>query len=470
MKTPSLIRAVGWSGTEWAWFALILTASAVFWPPFPDGGVPRLLGVFALAVFGAFQIVRWRNFDRLDLLIVAVALYAVSSNFWAVDPHGAFGASLTWVALAVIAVAARRMKGEGPILAAVTLSALTALLAHAVQPEYHAGFGNENFATWWFIAAFPALLAAFMRWPAFVAPIFLFSIIYIVFWNEAHIEVAPIAAWLVVLAYIYRPSAKWIAPIGGIFIAALLIGLVPESVTLRLELWQAALGIWWANPIFGAGLGGFDTLFGVYAPAGEAVTNSEVIAAGAAHSDALQALSELGLVGTAIIVAALWAALRPQERHVWPVYTIIGLLALACIDFPLQMPASALMGVIAFARLSPVRARSQNPLWASLLALPLVFMLIITGGAMLASQIYFSRTAAAYMVNPIAAHINNGWAVHYWPYDKHARRELFLTALISGASDEAVERGIAAARSAYHNNRRIEALIKQYDERKEDAR
>jgi len=451
-------QMTGWRGTEWLWFILILAASTVFWPPFPGGDVPRFAVIYLLAAFSLLELVRYKNFDRLDALIAATVVYAFVSKLWAVDPFGAFGAGIHWLAFGIIAIVARRID-ERPILIAVTLAAVWALIADGFMPEYFAGFGNENFATYFFIAALPLVLA--VGWGFFSAALIIWIISYLLFTNGSHIEIAAFAAWAALLAVKLTGQARWLVVVAGLCVGAfLLVGLVPDSIYYRLELWATAFKIWWAYPIFGAGLGGFDTLFGVYSSGVSGLTNLDpgATVAGAAHSDVWQLLSDLGAVGAGLALVTLWTALGRSD---WPFWTMIGITALAFIDFPLQKPTVALIGALALGQSSPVE-REVRGLALTPLILPVSASFIVFGAFMLQSQVFFAKVAAIYTTNVIAAHMYNEWAVWAWPYDKHVRRELLFTALQSGASKEAVERGISAARSAYRENRKIEYLISKY--------
>ncbi len=458
------------NGTGWAWFALILAASTVFWRSFPDGGVPKLFFVYVLAALASVQLARCRKFDKLDWLIAATVLYVGVSPLWAVDPQGSMAAALHWLAFGLIILAARRLPNEWPILAACLGSAAIILVAHSFVPTYFGGFGGENFETWWFVAAFPIFCAAFMEWPALASPVILISAIYILFFNDAHVEIAPISAWLLIIALRAGKWGKWIAAVGVLIGAGLLIGLSPASVSYRLDLWAAAVEIWLSAPILGVGPGGFDTLYEAFASKAT-VTDSAVMVAGAAHSDALQLYSDLGLVGAALVALTLWTALYERDGPMWPVFVVAGLFALAFIDFPLQHPAVALLGAIALGRCKPIPAgapQSNIALVGTLaLAVPLAAILLLAAGTIVQAQKYFALIPVALKQNqPIAAHIFNERSLAIWPYSKRARRELLRTALASGADDAAVKRGISAAESAYRDNRQINQLIALYRKEK----
>ena len=167
-----------------------------------------------------------------------------------------------------------------------------------------------------------------------------------------------------------------------------------------------------------------------------------------------------------MIAMALWAALKRRAGANWPIWALVGIAALSFVDFPLQNPAVALLAVLALARLTVKDAGELRRLRATFLAAPICIALVTAGGFALAGQVYFAKVAAAYQTNVIAAHLNNEWAVYYWPFDKHARRELLFTALNSGVDEAAVRRAMAAARSAYQDNPRIERLIALYEKEK----
>jgi hypothetical protein len=466
MNIPALIRSVGFSGREWVFFALILAATTVSIPSWPDGGVPKTFFIYVLAGFAALQVAYYRGFDKLDGMIALTAVYAASSGLWAVDSFGAMGAGINWLAMALIIMAARRLPSDKPILAAIAVAAVIALISNLFMPNYHAGFGNENYATWWFVAAFPFLIAGFYEWPRVASMLIAAVSVYILFYNEAHVEAVAISAWFAFggLSVGKRPRLLFLT-IGALLAFAILANLQMPSITNRLELWDAGINIWLAYPILGAGLGGFDTLFGLMADS-KTFINHDVQAAGAAHNDALQVATDLGIVGCLLVATTLWMALK--SRSGWPVWSIIGLGALAFVDFPLQNPAVALAGGLAFARLGPLSV-TRGRLGFSALSAPLAAFFVTAGSFMAQAQVEYAKTGALFNTNPIVAHMMNERAVYHWPFDKRSRRELIRTALKSGVDDRAVERAILTARSAYKGNNEIERLITAYRKAKENG-
>ena len=129
----------------------------------------------------------------------------------------------------------------------------------------------------------------------------------------------------------------------------------------RLEIWTNSILTWLDNPIFGSGLGTFETAYAphradhwTYFPEMGTVLQSLAVHAGAAHNEILQILVELGLIGAALIGWFLYCALKgTKSRARWCVWIAI---AICLIEFPLQNPASAILIAVALglsARPSP---------------------------------------------------------------------------------------------------------------------
>jgi O-antigen ligase/Flp pilus assembly protein TadD len=119
----------------------------------------------------------------------------------------------------------------------------------------------------------------------------------------------------------------------------------------RLPIWQGTIGIIKDNPIFGTGLGTFNYIFPKYQPAVIVAKHYTY-----AHSDFLELLSEVGIVGFVLfMVCGLWSMVylfrRYRERHdPWVVgisLCIFGSLTAIFIhsftDFNLHIPANAIL-------------------------------------------------------------------------------------------------------------------------------
>ncbi|HEV2699568.1 MAG TPA: O-antigen ligase family protein [Terriglobales bacterium] len=146
-----------------------------------------------------------------------------------------------------------------------------------------------------------------------------------------------------------------IAWIGGSEVSARIATLgssrhADPSTDMRLKIDADSLRMFSQWPILGCGLGTFPT---VYPQFRSFYTNSFV---NAAHNDYLQLLTETGIVGFAIAIWFLVAAIRPAIRKArnWPsdvngavavaaLLGICGILVHSFVDFNLQIPANAML-------------------------------------------------------------------------------------------------------------------------------
>lgn len=146
-----------------------------------------------------------------------------------------------------------------------------------------------------------------------------------------------------------------IAWIGGSEVSSRLSTLNPTkhsdvSTSFRLAIDKDSVQMFSKRPLLGWGLGTFPT---VYPQFRSFYTNSFV---NAAHNDYLQLLTETGLLGFAIAIWFLLAAIRPAIRKLrnWPsdvngavavaaLLGITGILVHSFVDFNLQVPANAML-------------------------------------------------------------------------------------------------------------------------------
>jgi len=169
------------------------------------------------------------------------------------------------------------------------------------------------------------------------------------------------------LRWLTGSRSRW-AVAGGIVAALVLVGFVvlsPETLIRRFaelvstdrltsagraDLWAETIPLIKAYPIFGCGLGGYETAFSRFKISGVLLTDNF------AHNDYLQLLAELGLVGFIIGAALAFSVVRtalrgavkssdPEDRY-WAVactgaLAAIGMHSLA--DFNLYLPANAML-------------------------------------------------------------------------------------------------------------------------------
>ena len=143
-------------------------------------------------------------------------------------------------------------------------------------------------------------------------------------------------------------AALWLLPAG---VASRFSGVGAEwhGEGARPAIWRGALGLWQTAPWFGTGLG----TFGDLSPATQVAAVPGRIEH--AHCDPLEFLVETGLVGAAVLVAAVAAffvrhgqrcrGIRDRERARLGAGALAALVAFgvhALVEFPLQIPANLL--------------------------------------------------------------------------------------------------------------------------------
>jgi O-antigen ligase len=130
----------------------------------------------------------------------------------------------------------------------------------------------------------------------------------------------------------------------------------------RQEVWKDTLKMFKANPIFGVGLGAYETVFPIYA------RHDGMFVVNYAHNDYLQALSDGGLVGLVLAMWFVFLLFRAVARSLKSSDPLLAGLALGCgagvfsllvhsmFDFNLQIPSNALLFLFLSAVLSRIAA------------------------------------------------------------------------------------------------------------------
>jgi O-antigen ligase len=132
---------------------------------------------------------------------------------------------------------------------------------------------------------------------------------------------------------------------------------VLTSIAQRLELGYNSLLMWWENPVFGVGIGGFNYYYPDFQEAHVGLIDSRSLHgvwlfAGATHNEYIQALAVFGIAGCLILAAFVWFALKNRATDPlanWSLITVAALCGLSAVNFPLQNPSTAAIGIIAMA-------------------------------------------------------------------------------------------------------------------------
>ncbi len=154
----------------------------------------------------------------------------------------------------------------------------------------------------------------------------------------------------------------------------------------RVLLWQAAIRIWQENPWWGVGPAHYDYRFRQFRPA------ELQLRPGWAHNDYVNALTEWGVVGTALITSA-WVLLGLGVLKTWPCVrgkpreleeernsnkfafvlgASLGLAAMlvhSVVDFNMHIPANAILAITLMALLSSHLRFATDRYWVTLRAL-----------------------------------------------------------------------------------------------------
>ncbi len=123
-------------------------------------------------------------------------------------------------------------------------------------------------------------------------------------------------------------------------------GEVPSQLSMRAATYGATLRMFTDRFFYGIGVGGFAYAFPYYQPDTLPGYYSH------AHCDWLEYLSELGIVGSSLLVALVYTVLRPPagtERSPYAAGFGLGLSGVALhaiFDFPLHIPAIALVTTV----------------------------------------------------------------------------------------------------------------------------
>ena len=151
-------------------------------------------------------------------------------------------------------------------------------------------------------------------------------------------------AALLLTGFLFLPPDKLILRFAQI---ASVEGLTAEG---RIKLWAETIPLIKAYPVFGCGLGGYETAFSRFKVSGVLVTDDF------AHNDYLQLLAELGLVGFAVGATLAFSAVRMAVRRavscadpgtrcfaVACAGALAAILLHSLVDFNLYIPANAML-------------------------------------------------------------------------------------------------------------------------------
>ena len=264
-----------------------------------------------------------------------------------------------------VAARYRREETETVVIAAVTVLAVTALV-HAVtgaeavfgliMPEYRhapffAPFVNSHHASSVMLLGAPIAAAVALRkdepgWKRRAAVAAFIATVAVIAWD--HSSGALVAGGAIGVAWLL--SSRQLHPLVLALGAAAALGVegwagnaawARGSVASRAGLWADTLGLYRDFWLAGSGGGSFPDAVRAYRSDGEFQSFAH------AHSDPLEWLAETGAVGVVaggLALALVWPGpLRDPRRGLAFALGLLGLGLHACVEFPLQIPAIALL-------------------------------------------------------------------------------------------------------------------------------
>jgi len=437
------------SSNRWLPSLFVLLLALVFAPGLMAGGVPKWLVIYAAAGC-AILCSRRLALDRVSLAGLAVIVWAAVSLMWSTDP-AAGALQLHKIAVLGVLFCAARAWGRDWPLPELAVASVAIILALAPMVPT-SGFGNENFVTDYLLMLVPFLVVFAVQHKGSVIRKFratakkckgygclawfplLAVAVYLVAFNGARAEYLVAGAVMVVgLLLIRQRSAALIVALSGLAFLLLWPQVFGKSLLARLELGNATAAMWWDAPFWGQGLGAFGFEYPRFADAwrwlmperNSFISSNEF--AGAAHNETLQLMAELGLVGLALAGLFLFLCLRHAKPS--PALWCLGILGvLSLVGFPLQTPATAVLGAVALGlACGPI----ERPIRLPRLALvPLVACVVGTaylGSLEWRGHVAYGQAAMVMRADPLSAFRANLRAYEIYPWDWQIRHQLYRT-------------------------------------------
>ena len=424
---------------------------------------PRYMAVYAFAfvaiAYWLAQLVRGRSFNISWPTIIGLAVLSWSalSLLWSPDPQQGALELIRLGGLFVVFVAIASTPLEiltdwlGPVVAVTVLIAFGLTL---IFPDISGGFGNENFASEFFLIAMPLTLAIWTGRPLWFF-LLLFapavSLVYLFGYNgssEKYFVVLLVALYVVYKVLRDRnfllASIIIATPVFAIYFLDLPVAdAFFHSMGARAEIAISTAVMWIAAPFAGHGLGSFNYTYPeyqesyrVFLPWLDTVFIDFAKYAGAAHNEPLQILAELGLVGFALVAAGAVYTVRVVSRRkrdvldITAIYSLIVAAWLSLISFPLQNVSTSLLIAIAAGVLCQGAKTVKIPtiLPARVLAVVVGASLIVSVGTIsfkdLHANLYFTNFRAVAKSDRLAAFKQNLQAYQVFAWPRRIRHQL----------------------------------------------
>lgn len=453
-----------------------------------DFDVPKWMGIFLLSgatmLYAGYQLYRGKAlpWSWPDLAVVVFVSWASFSLLWTPDPLASLEGLFNLYALTTVYFAVRwfGLRWWAPLVAALGLVVtLGVSVWQPIQPGaygYSGGYGNWNDQTEAMLAMLPWIMVFMVRrredsWWTWTIKVWgtglltLCVAFYLIADNPSKIE--GYVALAVMLVWVARKWGTEWAILVGFLLLDIALYFAPQSVwtslTQRGEIWINTVWMWLDSPVWGHGFASFTYLYPDYQQdhlpiISGTLLNSPALLAGEAHSEPLQLLAELGLIGMGIVVTGAILLIRGlRGGHLGPMRTaafmaVAVITACSAIDFPLQRGAPALVFMISLGLLAggcPAVGRVRLPrLSAPAFAMPILAaavgcycLYVGTANAIAARQITFADPRAAF------AHAMKSY--DYWPFDPINRHHLYMTFSLWDETNPKIEFGPHLAKKIY---------------------
>ena len=457
----------------------------------------------ALVAVGLGLTQLWRSgvlyVDGISLAAFSLLLFTAISLLWAADPQGGLIVWARILSLAAVFAFTRTIPIEKltqwlpPLFIVVGLVLLYRAMTMPVGP--YGGYGNENFETEVLLCSCPFIAAGWhkrqfaLRWISVL--VLLGVATRLLFFNASKLEyfVVPTTAALVALGLTLR-DWRWRGRVAGglaVFAAiaaatALSIDLSSTAVSIgvRLELSVNTLLMWLDKPFLGHGLASFSLEYprfqerhlAYFSAVRSAVPDLKFVA-GAAHNEFIQLLAEAGVLGFVIAVSMVALVVRTYIEKLGQflvldaaAVSVIFLILIACLEFPLQNPATAFIGAAGLgvmANRAPGAARLHLRLalhvpkqgTVALLVVAFCTYSLIAYGSALHVLAGRDFAYAKYLIerDPAQAYQHNWKAYERFPFERHYRRQLYLTLVAAMKSSPAVKFSTETIDQAYEISR-----------------
>jgi hypothetical protein len=339
------------AGPWWRAWAVLAAAALVGWLPLPGAVLDAVApGVVALNGPGWHTLGSWPQRvpgALADLLVTASVGALAMAAFRKVDVRRAERA-VAYAALVVMVV------GAGHALSG-TQRWFGLLDVRPVDGRYWGPLINPNHHGSLLVLGLPFMLARWARGHRLSRHLWLLPVAWIVAFPVITVSMGVAVALLAqVLALLWMRARStavrlvgMVASIAGAVAAAwAVVALQPAwwrlSAEPRVAQWADTWGILRAHPLAGLGAGAYGEGYSPFRSISTFATFDH------AHSDPLEWVAETGALGVLAVILAWRVGPRPLRGAGGPPWALalIGLLAHSFVDFPLQIPAVRLAGVV----------------------------------------------------------------------------------------------------------------------------